>query len=232
MATSTNPGFEPDTAVAVDAAGQPPSPAPSGSRRSGLSELVIPALLVALAVFLIVGTVNMDLPPSVQVPGPTFFPIVVICLLLLMAAASTVQILLAGAAHRREVPVPGGTAADMPDPLGAVVPSTPVDPDGDTVDEIPPDVPPGREPWPAGAVSDWRALGTVLLSLILFIALLRPAGWILSAALLFWGVSYALGARRPVFDLSVALLMAAAVQLIFGSALGLNLPAGFLEGVL
>ena len=100
------------------------------------------------------------------------------------------------------------------------------------VDEIPPDVPPGREPWPAKAFSDWRALGIVLASLVACIVLLVPAGWIIAAAVLFWGVSYALGSRRPVFDISVALVMSSLIQLIFGAALGLNLPAGFLEGVL
>ena len=35
----------------------------------------------------------MKLPPSVQVPGPTFFPMIIIGLLLLMAVLSTVQIL-------------------------------------------------------------------------------------------------------------------------------------------
>jgi putative tricarboxylic transport membrane protein len=67
---------------------------------------------------------------------------------------------------------------------------------------------------------------------VAFIVLLRPAGWILAAAVLFYGVAYALGSRRPVFDLSVALVMSSIIQLIFGTALGLNLPAGFLEGVL
>ena len=107
-----------------------------------------------------------------------------------------------------------------------------LDADGEQVDEIPPDVPPGREPWPARAFSDWRALGTVLASLVACIVLLVPAGWIIAAAVLFWGVSYALGSRRPLFDVSVALVMSSVIQLIFGAALGLNLPAGFLEGVL
>jgi putative tricarboxylic transport membrane protein len=35
-----------------------------------------------------------------------------------------------------------------------------------------------------------------------------------------------------VFDLSVALVMSSLIQLIFGALLGLNLPAGFLAGVL
>ena len=62
--------------------------------------------------------------------------------------------------------------------------------------------------------------------------LLRPAGWIIAAAVLFWGVAYALGSRRPVFDISVALVMSSVIQLTFGALLGLNLPAGFLAGVL
>ena len=202
------------------------SPAPTRAEaepgvpaHSGLAELVVPAILVALAVFLIVGTVNMVQPSSVQRPGPTFFPIIVIALLLIMAVLSTVQILRA-ARH-------AGAASDG-DLGGAMA----VDLDGDPVEEIPPDPPPGRAPWPAGAVSDWRAVLTVLASLVAFIVLLRPLGWILAAALLFWGVAYALGSRRPAFDISVALVMSSAVQLAFGYALGLNLPAGFLAGVL
>ncbi|GAA2008476.1 tripartite tricarboxylate transporter TctB family protein [Nakamurella flavida] len=193
----------------------PPVP-PGVPRTSGLAELIVPAILVAVAGFLIVGTVSMQLPPSVQVPGPTFFPIVVIVLLLGMAVLSTVQIL----RSRRTV----AATAELGDAN--------VDMDGEAIVETPPDVPPGREPWPPRAVSDWRALLTVLGSLVAFIVLLRPAGWIIAAALLFWGVSYALGSRRPIFDISVALVMSSAIQLIFGVALGLNLPAGFLQGVL
>jgi putative tricarboxylic transport membrane protein len=227
---------------------QPPAPqnhaGPAGT--SGLSELVVPAILVAIAIFLIVGTASMTLPPSVQVPGPTFFPIIVICLLLLMAVLSTVQILLNRSRSRRladDLHL-DGSAPDLGhadssglddvdlSPRSSLIDGPGRDADGDEVTEIPPVPPPGREPWPAKAFSDWRALGTVLGSLVLFIVLLRPAGWIIAAAVLFWGVSYALGSRRPVFDLSVALVMSSLIQLIFGSLLGLNLPAGFLAGVL
>ena len=174
----------------------------------------------------------MKLPPSVQVPGPTFFPMIIIGLLLLMAVLSTVQILRnrAQAAARRSRPATvrprGFDDVDAhPDEFDA----DSVDLDGDQVDEIPPDVPPGREPWPAKAFSDWRALGIVLGSLVACIALLVPAGWIIAAAVLFWGVSYALGSRRPVFDLSVALVMSSLIQLIFGALLGPE-PAGRIPG--
>ncbi|HKO32422.1 MAG TPA: tripartite tricarboxylate transporter TctB family protein, partial [Candidatus Limnocylindria bacterium] len=69
-------------------------------------------------------------------------------------------------------------------------------------------------------------------SLVAFMVLLRPVGWIVAAAVLFWGVAYALGSRRPIFDVSVALVMSSLIQLTFGYLLGLNLPAGFLAGVM
>ena len=234
MTTSQQPGST------ADRSATPETTAAVGPR-AGLSELVVPGILIAIAIFLIIGTVNMKLPPSVQVPGPTFFPMIVIGLLLLMALLSTIQILRGHARALREHRNPvrradhgEGSGYDDVDASTEFLPADgpALDADGDLVDEIPPDVPPGREPWPAKAFSDWRALGTVLASLVACIVLLVPAGWIIAASVLFWGVSYALGSRRPVFDLSVALVMASAIQLIFGAALGLNLPAGFLEGVL
>ena len=208
MTTSSPAPASDDTAAGTTAKPQP----------SGMAELVVPGILVAIAIFLIIGTVNMAEPPSVQRPGPTFFPVIIIGLLLIMAVLYTVQMLRTVRARR------AGLLQDEQEAH--------LDADGDPIEEIPPDVPPGREPWPANALSDWRALLTVLGSLVAFIVLLRPAGWIIAAAVLFWGVGYALGSRRPVFDVSVALVMSSVIQLIFGALLGLNLPAGFLAGVI
>jgi putative tricarboxylic transport membrane protein len=185
---------------------------------SGMAELVVPAILVAIAVFLIIGTANMVEPPSVQLPGPAFFPGIIIGLLLVMAALSTVQTLRTVRARR------AGLLQDEQEAH--------LDADGDPIEEIPPNPPRGREPWPAGAVTDWRAVLTVLGSLVAFMVLLRPVGWIVAAAVLFWGVAYAFGSRRPIFDVSVALVMSSVIQLTFGYLLGLNLPAGFLAGVM
>ena len=185
---------------------------------SGMAELVVPAILVAIAVFLIIGTATMVEPPSVQRPGPAFFPGIIIGLLLVMAVLNTVQTLRTVRARR------AGLLQDEQEAH--------LDADGDPIEEIPPDPPPGREPWPAGAVTDWRAVLTVLGSLVAFMVLLRPVGWIVAAAVLFWGVAYALGSRRPIFDVSVALVMSSVIQLTFGYLLGLNLPAGFLAGVM
>jgi putative tricarboxylic transport membrane protein len=80
--------------------------------------------------------------------------------------------------------------------------------------------------------SDWKALGTTLAAFLAFSLLLIPAGWILSAAGLFWLVSWALGSKRPVFDLGVSLVFSSAIQVAFSVGLGLNLPSGLLEGIL
>lgn len=80
--------------------------------------------------------------------------------------------------------------------------------------------------------SDWKSLGMTLAAFLVFTALLVPVGWIVSAALLFWAVSYAMGSKRPLMDLAVALVFSCAVQAFFSAGLGLNLPSGILEGLL
>ena len=138
-----------DGAAVAPSPSGPPRPVRAAISRTGLSELVVPGILVAIAIFLIVGTVNMKLPPSVQVPGPTFFPMIIIGLLLLMAVLSTVQILRNRAQLLRGVKA-GTVSAGFddvdadPDEFDADA----VDLDGEQVDEIPPDVPPGRSPGP------------------------------------------------------------------------------------
>ena len=79
--------------------------------------------------------------------------------------------------------------------------------------------------------SDWKSLGLVFGAFLAFALLMVPAGWILSAALLFWCVSRALGSRRPLFDLGLSLVFSSFIQLAFGAGLGLSLPGGILEGI-
>ncbi|WP_369267121.1 tripartite tricarboxylate transporter TctB family protein, partial [Streptomyces harbinensis] len=70
-------------------------------------------------------------------------------------------------------------------------------------------------------------VGTV----VAFIVLLLPLGWILAGAGLFWGVARTLGSRRTVFDIFLAIAISSGIQLAFSAGLGLNLPPGILEGV-
>lgn len=79
--------------------------------------------------------------------------------------------------------------------------------------------------------TDWKALGLVFAAFLAFALLLVPVGWILTAAMLFWCVSRALGSRRPLFDIALSLVFSSCIELAFGAGLGLALPGGILEGI-
>ena len=85
-----------------------------------------------------------------------------------------------------------------------------------------------EEPGPDGEnlSSNWRSVGIVVGTLVLFIALLETAGWIIAAALLFAGVAVGLGSRRYGLLISGRLIISSLVQLVFVGLLGLSLPPG------
>ncbi|MCP3426366.1 tripartite tricarboxylate transporter TctB family protein [Rothia sp. AR01] len=74
--------------------------------------------------------------------------------------------------------------------------------------------------------SDWRTLGAVIVIFIVFLALLQPVGWLISAAGLYYAITLALGSKAYVRDLVVAFIFSAILQIAFSIGLGLNLPAG------
>lgn len=200
---------------------------------SGRSELIVPALVFVLATFLAYGTATMEVMGK-SVPGPQFFPTIVCVLLYVVAAAHTVQIL-----RTRRFPHADseGRSADFSADLLADLAHTGEPRDGgsggaagnglDTSSRTRPKTSGRRR-----AYSDWKTLGTVAGGVALFNIALPFLGWILSAAGLFWLVCRALGSKRPLFDVSVAVLFSSVVQLAFNAGLGLNLPSGFLEGLL
>jgi putative tricarboxylic transport membrane protein len=165
-------------------------------------------------------------------PGPQFFPIIVICLLTLTGGWLTVGALLP---RRKESEI--WHRPDISEDMLA-------DLSGTNTEVIQleasrrrfrrgrsgaPSVATGAVPTDDDVPAfDWRTFGLVLGAVVVFAVLLEPVGWILSATLLFWIVAYALGSKRPVFDIGVGLLLSSLVQLAFGAGLGLNLPSGFI----
>lgn len=79
--------------------------------------------------------------------------------------------------------------------------------------------------------SDWKPLGITLATLAAHAALLTTLGWIIAGALLFFGVSYALGGRKVLRDLGISFIVSSSVQVAFSAGLGLTLPPGILIGV-
>lgn len=80
--------------------------------------------------------------------------------------------------------------------------------------------------------SDWRTVALLMAAFLANALLIELIGWPLSGAVLFFGSAFALGARRYVRDVAVALFMSIGSYYLFARGLGIALPAGWLEGVL
>ncbi|GAA3429401.1 tripartite tricarboxylate transporter TctB family protein [Streptosporangium nondiastaticum] len=79
---------------------------------------------------------------------------------------------------------------------------------------------------------DWR---TVLLLAGAFAAnavLIEPLGWVISGTVMFWGAAFALGNRHHVRGLMIAVVLSLVTFYVFAIGLGVNLPAGVLQGIL
>jgi len=80
--------------------------------------------------------------------------------------------------------------------------------------------------------SDWRTVVLLAGAFLANVVLIEPAGWPISGAVLFFGAAYALGSRKFVRDVIIALAMSVGSYYLFGQVLGIGLPAGVLEGIL
>jgi putative tricarboxylic transport membrane protein len=72
----------------------------------------------------------------------------------------------------------------------------------------------------------------ILSTLILYVALLEFAGFVVGSSIQFFLVARAFGSRRLFRDAVVAVVFSSVVFLVFSYGLGLALPAGILAGLL
>ena len=76
----------------------------------------------------------------------------------------------------------------------------------------------------------WSLTASIVI-FIVFVLILEPVGWIISAALLFAGFSICMGHKKYLNAIAVGIIFSSAVQVAFSAGLGLNLPAGILGGI-
>lgn len=230
----------PPAAVPAAAAPAAAPGAPAASWWRGRRELLMVAVLVVLGALLLIGTFTMNVLGD-SLPGPQFFPVIVGVLTLLAALALAVDVIRNPESPRdaEEEGFRGDFSADMlhdisglPGPGEAGAPTAvtaavkvddvkaAIDAADRTDEERAAAAAAAKNP-----ASDLRTLGLVLLSLIVFVTILRYIGWVISAAALFWVISRLLGSKRPILDIGIALLTSSVIQLIFGGLLGLSLPA-------
>lgn len=161
----------------------------------GRGSLVIAGFVYALAIYLTIGLITMEVPESAEAPGPKFYPII------LTIGAYLLGTLLTLDTWRHPQPRnPPDTASSEPETSSA----PPMDP---------------------------KAVIVSIAAFLVFALVLQPLGWILSAALLFWVMSLALGAPRRLQSLGIGLALSSAIQIAFSMGLGLTLPAGILGGI-
>ena len=79
---------------------------------------------------------------------------------------------------------------------------------------------------------DWRTVLLLVAAFVVNLALIEPLGWVISGALLFWGSAFALGSRHHIRNLFVAAALSLITFYAFAIGLGVNLPAGILQGIL
>jgi putative tricarboxylic transport membrane protein len=79
---------------------------------------------------------------------------------------------------------------------------------------------------------DWRTVLLLIAAFLVNAVLIEPLGWVISGGLLFWGAAFALGSHHHVRNLVVAAGLSLATFYAFAIGLGVNLPAGVLQGIL
>lgn len=78
----------------------------------------------------------------------------------------------------------------------------------------------------------WRTVMVLAGAFVAAALTVDVLGWVISSAGLFFGVVTALGARKPVLSVGISVVLALLTYYAFGVGLGLNFPAGILQGVL
>jgi putative tricarboxylic transport membrane protein len=83
-----------------------------------------------------------------------------------------------------------------------------------------------------GHPADWRTVGMLAGAFLLNAILIERLGWVISGALLFALSAFALGNRHHVRGLAIGIALSLITFYGFAIGLGVNLPAGILQGIL
>lgn len=92
--------------------------------------------------------------------------------------------------------------------------------------------PEGVEPGEPFQRADFKTMGIIIASIGLHVFLLERTGYIISAAISFWGVAYAFGAKRMLRLGLISLIFATLVYFSFTTFLDIQLPTWVLEDLI
>ena len=80
--------------------------------------------------------------------------------------------------------------------------------------------------------ADWKTVGLLVVVFGVSAALMETLGWVIAGTLLFAGCAFALGNRHYVRGVLAGLAISLLTFYVFAIGLGVNLPAGVLQGIL
>lgn len=170
-----------------------------------IRDLSMPLLILALATFLLVGMLTMNVPETVAFPGPRFFPAIITAVLYVLAIADTIAVLKKHRTPEQLTTVDSAGTYRDGDPAAAV--------HQDVLTRV-----------------DLRSLLWVVGGFLGFTLTLEFLGWVIGAGMLFWCVARGFGAKSPLVALVTGLTVSSLVYIAFDMGLGLNLPSGILGG--
>ena len=171
--------------------------------RRAAAEIILGLGIAALGAFILYEAQAIHVIPIYAKVGPKDIPILVGAILALLGLALAWQ---------------GWRAKPAPQ----LDPPTVMDAPGSKLDT----------PGTGGDVTDWIPVAAIAVGLIQQILLFELLGFVPTAAILFFCVSFGFGSRRYLRDIIVAIALAVVAYVGFVHALGLHLPAGILGGVL
>lgn len=76
------------------------------------------------------------------------------------------------------------------------------------------------------ARTDWTTVGVLTILFLVFGLMIEPIGWPIAVTVLFSGSAWKLGASRWWMALIIGAIMGLLTQYLFGTLLGISLPAG------
>ncbi len=79
--------------------------------------------------------------------------------------------------------------------------------------------------------ADWGVLIGLAITLGVYAVIMKPGGFIIASAFLFFSSATVMGSRKFLRDALIGIVMATVVFLVFREWLGIRLPYGILEGL-
>jgi putative tricarboxylic transport membrane protein len=171
--------------------------------RRAAAEIILGLGIAALGAFILYEAQAIHVIPIYAKVGPKDIPILVGAILALLGLALAWQ-------GWRGKPAP------------QLDPPTVMDAPGSKLDA----------PGTGGDATDWIPVVAIAVGLIQQILLFEFLGFVPTAAILFFCVSFGFGSRKYLRDIIIAIALAVVAYVGFVHALGLHLPAGILGGVL